>query len=276
MLFRPKDIATRDRSTEDAGGIDVIAIPQPSHSWLSGQLVRAWGNDRFARPAPYEEVCLGAALHDIGWLGWEAEPTLNPETGLPHNFLDMKPDIHTRLWTTGVRQALAFGRYPALLVSLHAKTIYTSFFDFQKAPPDDARLIRSFLATQEDFQRDTVEALSPDPLMAPHVSPEAIERNRRLVAATDRMSLEICWGITGEVRIPGVPTSGADVTELTIRSPAGDPADLTLSPWPFAESRVGVFCEGRRLSGRFSDEGALREALGKAERTTIRAVFNPA
>ena len=44
---------------------DVIAIPQPSHSWLSGQLVRAWGNEAFARPAPFEEVCLGAALHDI-------------------------------------------------------------------------------------------------------------------------------------------------------------------------------------------------------------------
>ncbi|KAA0684890.1 DUF3891 family protein [Azospirillum brasilense] len=25
-------------------GKDVIAIPQPSHAWLSGQLLRAWGN----------------------------------------------------------------------------------------------------------------------------------------------------------------------------------------------------------------------------------------
>ena len=55
MLFRPRDIATRGQSTEDAADIGVIAIPQPSHSWLSGQLVRAWGNDRFARPTPYEE-----------------------------------------------------------------------------------------------------------------------------------------------------------------------------------------------------------------------------
>ena len=266
MLFRPQDLA------DDA----VICIPRPSHSWLSGQLVRAWGNDGFARPAPYEEVCLGAALHDIGWLEWEAEPTLNSETGLPHNFLDMKPPTHTRLWTKGVRQALAFGRYPALLVSLHAKTIYTTFFDFNKAAPDDARLIRSFLDTQEDFQRATVEALAADPRMAPDVTPDAIERNRRLVAATDRMSLEICWGITGEVAIPGVPTATGDVTELHIRSPHGDPADLTLSPWPFAADRVEVFCEGRRLEGRFADEAALRDGLQKAERVEIRAVFNPA
>ena len=53
MLFR-----------EDPDG--VIAIPQPSHAWLSGQMVRAWGNEVFARPAPYEDVCLGAEQHDVG------------------------------------------------------------------------------------------------------------------------------------------------------------------------------------------------------------------
>jgi hypothetical protein len=209
---------------------DVIAIPQPSHSWLSGQLVRAWGNETFARPAPFEEVCLGAALHDIGWLPWDADPTLNTETGRPHNFLEMKPAVHTQLWANGVRQALAFGRYPALLVSLHAETIYTTFFNFEKAPPEDARLIRSFLDKQEEFQRATIEALAADPLLSPDVTPEAIQRNRMLVAATDRMSLEICWGIANETSIPNVPTTGAAVTELHIRSPHGDPADLTLSP----------------------------------------------
>src|SRR3954454_20672006 len=188
MLFRNVS-GHADSANADSG--DVIAIPQPSHSWLSGQLVRAWGNEAFARPAPFEEVCLGAALHDIGWLPWEAAPTLNPETGRPHNFLEMKPATHTQLWTNGVRQALDFGRYPALLVSLHAKTIYTTFFNFEKAPPEDARLVRSFLDKQQEFQRATIAALAVDPLLSSDVTPEAVGRNRRLVAATDRMSLEI-------------------------------------------------------------------------------------
>jgi hypothetical protein len=267
MLFRT------DNADDNA---DVIAIPQPSHSWLSGQFVRAWGNEAFARPAPFEEVCLGAALHDIGWLPWEAAPTLNPETGRPHNFLEMKPAIHTQLWTNGVQQALAFGRYPALLVSLHAKTIYTTFFNFEKAPPDDAQLVRAFLNKQEEFQHATIEALAADPLLRSDVTPEAVGRNRRLVAATDRMSLEVCWGITDEITIPNVPTTGADVTKLHIRSPHGDPADLTLSPWPFSTDHVEVFCEGRHLRGRFTDETALRDALRAAERAPIRAVFRPA
>jgi hypothetical protein len=43
-----------------------LAIGQLSHSWLSGQLARAWGNDRFIAPEPREEIVLGAQQHDIG------------------------------------------------------------------------------------------------------------------------------------------------------------------------------------------------------------------
>jgi hypothetical protein len=52
----------------------VIAIPQPSHAWLYGQMARAWGNAHFTAPAPHEEVCLAAKQHDIGWLSSEIAP----------------------------------------------------------------------------------------------------------------------------------------------------------------------------------------------------------
>jgi hypothetical protein len=41
-----------------------IAITQPAHAGLSGQLARAWGNERFGDVAPLEEVCLGAEQHE--------------------------------------------------------------------------------------------------------------------------------------------------------------------------------------------------------------------
>ena len=34
-----------------------IAITQPMHAWLAGQLARAWGNERFGDVVPFEEVC---------------------------------------------------------------------------------------------------------------------------------------------------------------------------------------------------------------------------
>ena len=105
----------------------LIAIAQPSHAWLSGQIIRAWGNAAFGTVAPYEDVCLGAEQHDIGWLEWERSPTFNPATGRPHSFRELGVVAHTAIWRRGTEVALAFGRYPALLVSLHGTGLYERF-----------------------------------------------------------------------------------------------------------------------------------------------------
>lgn len=252
-------------------GAEVIAIPQPSHCWLSGQLIRGWGNRRFAAPAPFEEVCFGAEQHDIGWLSWESAPTLNPGTGRPHDFREVAAETHTELWRRGVALSLAFGRYPALLVSLHANTIYGTYFDPAKASPEDARIVRAFLAEQYAFQRTIIATLPDEPRYAAHAVPEAIERNRLLVAAADRLSLEICWGVTDEARVPMVPSIGEEHIELRLSAPRRDPAELLLDPWPFAADRLEVMCEGCRLCDRFSDEGTMRRALAAPEAHTVIA-----
>ena len=132
-------------------GSAAIAIAQPSHAWLSGQLARAWGNGQFRAPAHYEEVCLAAEQHDIGWHSWELAPTLNPETGLPHEFFQVPPKVHVELWRDGVRRARNFGLFPSLLVSLHADTIYSRHFDAAKAKPEDASAVGNFLREQHCF-----------------------------------------------------------------------------------------------------------------------------
>ena len=76
-----------------------IAITQPMHAWLAGQLARAWGNERFGDVEPFEEVCLGAEQHDVGHTAWEQAPTLNPQTGLPYSFLEMPRQLHVQLWS---------------------------------------------------------------------------------------------------------------------------------------------------------------------------------
>src|SRR5436190_745649 len=85
MLIRPGD--------ESA-----LAIGQLSHSWLAGQLARAWGNERFGGVAPREEIVLGAEQHDIGWALFDLEPRFNPDTGLPRSFLELTVDDHLAIW----------------------------------------------------------------------------------------------------------------------------------------------------------------------------------
>jgi hypothetical protein len=255
-------------------GLDVIAIPQPSHAWLSGQMARAWGNRRFAAPTPYDEVCLAAGQHDIGWLDWEMRPALDAGTGLPQEFFRVPPKLHIALWREGVRRARVFGRYPALLVSLHADTIYAQYFNFDEASVEDAEAVRAFLDEQQRFQARTAASMRADPKLAEQASREAITHNRLLIAALDRMSLEICWGVKEEIKIPNVPTVRAETTELRMQPRDGE--GLALDPWPFRTASVAVRAEGKRLRGRFATESDLHRALDEAEAALVTAVLRRA
>ena len=64
-------------------GRDVIAISQPMHAWIAGQLLKAW-NEALTEP-----VLLAAEQHDLGWLDWEVTPSFDEMTGRPHLFRDV-------------------------------------------------------------------------------------------------------------------------------------------------------------------------------------------
>ena len=105
-------------------GDGVIAIGQPAHAWLSGQLARAWGNERFGAVEPWEEVCLAAEQHDVGMAEWERRPTFNPRTGLPRSFMELELDEHLEIWWRAAPLVLPQSRYAAVLVSMHGTALY--------------------------------------------------------------------------------------------------------------------------------------------------------
>jgi hypothetical protein len=129
----------------------VVAIGQASHAWVSGQLARAWGNDRFPAPAPFEEVCLGAEQHDVGMAEWDLAPARNPATGLPAQFFEMERRTHLRLWTDAPRRLLTQSRYAALLTSLHGTGLYERFPP-RTDDPEIARAVAAYLTGQKALQ----------------------------------------------------------------------------------------------------------------------------
>jgi hypothetical protein len=255
-------------------GDTVIAIPQLSHAWLSGQMARAWGNDLFDRPQPFAEVCLAAELHDIGWFAWELAPTLDHDSGRPQTFPQLPPTVHVDLWREGVARARLFGRYPALLVSRHADTIYDRFFDFTKATPENAAAVTTFLDEQHALQAMLQQSLAQDPLYGVEASAERVETNRLLVAALDWMSLQICWGVNEPTRIPQVPARREDRLDLML-APGGAPGEIIVDPWPFGVARLEVRAEGKRLDDRVPTNEALRAALAVAEPVLVTAMLRP-
>jgi hypothetical protein len=252
-------------------GRSVLAIPQQSHAWISGQLARAWGNDRFPSPEPWEEVCLAAEQHDIGMAGWDLEPTLNPDTGLPHSFLEMPLEVHLGLWDAAPQRLLVQSRYAALLVSMHGARLYGRR-NLDDLEPGQAEAVRSYLDRQRDFQRELIAALSDDPLSASWVQEQAIERNSRLVWTWDFLSLAVCLDWAGRT-VRDVPARDGAVDIEIECGPRR--RTLTLDPWPFRAGAVAVRCDGRRLGRRLQSAKELAAALVGTQGEVAQFEFLP-
>jgi hypothetical protein len=136
-----------------------VAVAQPAHAWISGQLARAWRDVH-----PREEVCLAAEQHDIPWIEWERDPSYDPQTGHPYTFMSLDMPAKLAMWRTGPDALLSQSRYAALLVSMHGSRLY------------------------KDLGRGAVEAQIRATLDA---SDEEIERNHRLIWTWDSMSLAL-------------------------------------------------------------------------------------
>jgi Protein of unknown function (DUF3891) len=227
-------------------GDDVIAIGQAAHAWMSGQLARAWGNERFDSPEPHEEVCLAAEQHDVGMAEWDLAPRLHPTEGRPLSFMEMALEDHLRLWAAAPAKLLSQSAYAALLVSMHGTALY-ELRDLSRLEPDEAEAVRNYLARERAWQERMLALLG--------ANREQAGRNQRLLFAWDGMSLALCLGwddfvaeeVPGDVRLEPV-TDGRWVVD----------------PWPFAEAELTVRCEGRRLTGRSETEGELHAALREA------------
>jgi hypothetical protein len=242
-------------------GDAVLAIGQASHAWLSGQLARAWGNDRFPVPAPLEEVCLGALQHDIGMADWDLRPERHPETGLPKQFFEVDRPTHLALWTAAPQHVLSQSSYAALLVSLHGTGLYERF------PPDTSD---PEIAVAVAAYRDGQRALQAELAQQLGAKPAELARNQALLAIWDGLSLALCRDQAPQ-ELRGGPAT------FVLDRAREDHDSFTLNPWPFAVDRLALRAEGRRLTGApYPDDAALQTALDHAAVLTVELVLRPA
>ena len=246
-------------------GDAIIVVTQPAHAWVSGQLARAWGNERFGSFEPYEQVCLAAEQHDLAWAEWELTPTLNPRTGRPHAFTELPVAEHTALLARGPALVGAQSRYAGLLTALHAVSLY-EMRSYTTGDPD-ARTAREFLEGQRAWAEREACALAAIPAYTRPATPPAPARNQRLLRCWDRLSLLLCHGLEGEIRVAAVPAAGEEAVDLVL-TPARQAT--IVEPWPFRDHRVELAWEGRRLEGRYRDEQVMRDALAGAPPTLMR------
>ncbi len=240
-----------------------IAVTQPAHGDMTGQIARAWGNElvRHVR-AVVDDVVLAAEQHDVVWEAWEQAPTLDPATGLPYAFAAMPAGEHLAIHSSSLEQLTADSPYAALLVALHHASL-------AKRPSLLARFSGRGGGDAAPLL-DTVEQLRSEVRRSVGASDEEVERNRRLLRTWDGISLHLIQGEIPRLR-RGVPMREGALDLALARE--GDV--FTVDPWPFRDQAVTIRTDGRVLCGTFGDEDAMRAALAAAPRIELAYELRP-
>ena len=237
----------------------VIAISQPTHAWVSGQLARAW-HDQLCAP-----LLLAAEQHDIGWIDWETAPSFDTETGRPHLFRNVGASTHAPMWMRGVDRAVgAWGTHAALLISRHGGVIYRRFAGRHRLVEADAVAAQRYLETQESKEQVWAQALGLDE--------QRLSRESALIAFVDTLSLALCGELPAPLDIEA-PLLNGGLLSVRLTGRLGSPFDFVLSPWPFCGSSLVVEGQARVLpkEGRFPDEASMKVWLLSPDRLTFTA-----
>ncbi len=223
---------------------DVLAISQPAHAWVSGQLLRHWAT------ALDESLLFATEQHDLAWLDWELAPSFDPATQRPALFRAVGAAVHAPLWAAAVDRALAaWGMHVALLVSRHGSVIYTRFTDRHRLSDADADAAGRYLREQALRQQAWAGALG--------FAEAQLEQESGLVAFADALSLALCGALAAPLELTGPAGRGYRLER--------DTAGLTLAPWPFRNRAFAATVEGRVIpGGRLADAGAMQHWLGAA------------
>lgn len=253
MMFLQPEAALRDQP--------VLAISQPMHAWISGQLLRAWADDLDLA------LLLAAEQHDIAWLDWEAAPSFDAARGRPHLFRDVGAAVHAPMWARGVdRASAAWGSRVALLISRHGGVIYTRFTDRHRLSTADADAASHYLRRQAPLEAAWSRELG--------LSDARLAYESSLIAFVDTVSLALC----GELATPldlTVQNATGSRQGFRLRT-GGQIYEFALAPWPFREPELIVTGEARPLpAGGCADEAAMQAWLAAPARTPLRIRLTP-
>lgn len=245
----------------------VLAVGQASHAWLCGQLARAWGNERFGRVEPLDEVALGAEQHDVGMARWDLDPPRNRATGLPQSFMEMGAEANATLWSRGPERLVTQSRYAALLAIMHGRRLYERD-DLELDSDRAADAVTAFLSHARELEGRLLASLSADPETARYVDPVTVARNSQLVWTWDTISLALLldWA---PLALDAVPAAGGATVDVQMTPHEGAIAGASLAPWPFQSAVVRLHCEGRRLTQGFETDAAMAEALAASSWETV-------
>lgn len=217
-----------------------LLIRQADHAAMAADLLSAWTADGVPARPSRDTLLAATREHDCGWAEEDDAPTVNPDTGVPWDFIHLPAARRQAVWIRGVR-LLADRPAVAALVAHHAVTAYARY--------DGEPAWRHFFQTMTQERDSRVAAL------ATRTSGSTFDSFLRDYASlrwADLISLALCHG-------------WQDRFELDYYK--GEPAgpNLTVIPDPFNGAAVPWRVPARRIARRpYSSDADLQSAVAAA------------
>jgi hypothetical protein len=221
-------------------GDSYLLITQPDHARLARDIVAAIRTEPALADAGRETVLFATLEHDNGWLEVDAEPTIDPATGRPCDFINGPAHVKHELWPRGIRRIARTNPRAGALVAEHALTVY----HYRAAEPEWRPFFGPITALRDDLLRQVGAAEGPPR--------EAFDRAYRVVRLGDVFSLQFCNGWTEPHE-----TFGYKATLAANR--------LLITPDPFAGASVPLRVMARRIPARrYASDADLRAAMAES------------
>jgi hypothetical protein len=226
-------------------GSTFLLITQPDHAQLAEQLVAAIRTEAPLAGAHRRAILLAAREHDNGWIEVDAEPTIDPATGRPSDFVIGPSEVKHELWPRGITRVGRSDARAGALVAEHALTVYS----YRRHERGWASFFRTITALRDAL----LERIGA----AAGAAREAFDAEYRSVRLGDSFSLQFC--------------SGWAEPHATLDYQASmDGSTLVVTPDPFGGAVIPVRAIGRRIPARrYRNDADLRATLAAATPAVI-------
>lgn len=228
------------------------------HNDFCGHFARAFGNDRFEKIDPFEEMLFVISHHDRGWDEWDDKPALDPKTRLPAGLggtpAPVSVEANRRSPEINERHSPLCG----LLSSMHSWGLFNERYGYSQfrvrpggavsvpIPKDFEDGARSMLDNERKRQERLRAQLAADAKTRPHVEESRLVQKYKQLQFFDTLALYFNLRHERERGLEvysHVPQSASVDANVTVK-PHGNGV-YGFAPFPFKGERVEVACSGR-------------------------------
>jgi Protein of unknown function (DUF3891) len=249
-----------------------IAITQPMHAWVAGQLARAWGNERFGDVVPFDEVCLGTEQHDVGHTAWEQAHAQSRDGSSLQFSRDAQATACAALVTSRAASSPTgtLCRTPGLTPR---HSTLPALRCGQRSPEKTPRPSSTIWRRSAPSRRNCKTTCNPIHTIG-H-TPQKRSWHATVSSSGSGTRSPSPSALAERLRNPGSRFLQPGVPRRCRSLRNDDPTALYLTPWPFHRQPVTLVYEGCSLTETFSDEVMMRENLSLAPWVTLQTTLFP-